>query len=350
VQDEAIYRCINAACARGMPRRVNYCPYCGTAQADGVPPPSREDGRRAAVSAGAEAAAALSGWSDAPGDGEDDAQRPEVTSGVAATASATSASAAASTKSAGPAAPTPSATTFGHSGRPVDPAGSAPARGRGIPWPPSPAPAAQPAGRQPIRLRWWIIALAVLWAVWLLAKPSAQKIDKRIDAAIALAQSCQGKQAQDELIALRKSRATPEQLERLQRALNDASSACTRKRQRASAWSEARGGVESALAAGNAERAHTRLQAFTKRWGEDDDTRALKARVDAARGDHPLAAPSGGDTPSARNLVREARADMARGDYGAARDKMDLCLTMVDPTDRDCAALKRDAERAGGGR
>lgn len=344
MQDEAIYRCINAACARGMPRRVNYCPYCGTAQTDGAPPPSREDGRRAAVSAGAEAAAALSGWSDAPGTGEDDAQTPAVTAGAAATASA-----AASTTSAGPAAPTPSATTFGHSGRPVDPAGSASARGRGIPWPPSAAPAAQPAGRQPIRLRWWIIALAVLWGVWLWAKPSAHKIDQRIDAAIALAQSCQGKQAQDELIALRKSRATPAQLERLQRELNEASSACTRKRQRASAWSEARGGVESALAAGNAERARTRLQAFTKRWGEDDDTRALKARVDAARGDHPLAVPSAsGDTPSARNLVREARADMARGDYGAARDKMELCLTMVDPTDRECAALKRDAARAAG--
>jgi hypothetical protein len=348
VQDEAIYRCINAACARGMPRRVNYCPYCGTAQADGAPPPSREDGRRAAVVAGAEAAAALSGWSDAPATGVEDESTPAVTTrGATAAAAPVPAPAAAST---GPAAPTPSATTFGHSGRPVDPAGSAPARGRGIPWPPSPAPAARPAGRQPIRLRWWIIALAVLWGVWLLAKPSAQKIDKRIDAAIALAQSCQGKQAQDELIALRKSRATPAQLERLQRALNDASSACTRKRQRASAWSEARGGVESALAAGNAERAHTRLQAFTKRWGEDDDTRALKARVDAARGDHPLAAPTAsGDRPSARNLVREARADMARGDYGAARDKMDLCLTMVDPSDRDCAALKRDAERAAGG-
>jgi hypothetical protein len=342
VQDEAIYRCINDACARGMPRRVNYCPYCGTAQADGAPPPSRDDERRAAAVAGAEAAAALSGWSDAPG--VDDEPTPTVTASAAAAAPS---SAAASTRSA---APTPSATTFGHSGRPVDPAGAAPARGRGIPWPPSPAPAAQPAGRQPIRLRWWVIALAVLWGVWLWAKPSAQKIDKRIDAAIALAQSCQGKQAQDELIALRKSRATPQQLERLQRGLNDASSACTRKRQRASAWSEARGGVESALAAGNAERAHTRLQAFTKRWGEDDDTRALKARVDAARGDHPLAVPSAsGDTPSARNLVREARADMARGDYNAARDKMDLCLTMVDPTDRDCAALKRDAERAAGG-
>ena len=340
MQDEAIYRCINAACARGMPRRVNYCPYCGTAQADGAPVPSRDDERRAAAVAGAEAAAELSGWSDAPDTDVDDARTPAVTTAAAPS------SGAASTRAA---APTPSATTFGHSGRPVDPASAAPARGRGIPWPPAPAPAAQPAGRKPIRLRWWIIALAVLWGVWLWAKPSAQKIERRIDAAIVLAQQCKGKQAQDELIALRKSRATPEQLERLQRALNDASSACTRKRQRASAWSEARDGVESALADGNAERARTRLQAFTKRWGEDDDTRALKARVDAARGDHPLAVPSAsGDTPSARNLVREARADMARGDYGAARDKMELCLTMVDPTDRDCAALKRDAERAAG--
>jgi hypothetical protein len=270
VQDEAIYRCINAACARGMPRRVNYCPYCGTAQQPGALAPSQDDGRArcdaaaaTAATAGAEAAVELSGWSDAP------------------------------TSAAKP-APAPSATAFGHSGRPVDAATAAPERGRGIPWSPHPSPPAspnKPPGRQPIRLRWWIVALAVLWGVWLWAKPSAQKIDRRIDAAITLAHSCQGKQAQDELIALRASRATPEQLERLQRALNEASSACTRKRQRASAWSEARGAVESALAAGNAERARSRLQAFTKRWGEDDDTRALKTRVDAARGEHPLAIP-----------------------------------------------------------
>jgi hypothetical protein len=280
-----------------------------------------------AAAAGAEAAAGLSGWSDAPD-------------------AALAAAAVKPTPT-----PTPSATAFGHSGRPVDATAAAPERGRGIPWPPPPAPPNKPAGRQPIRLRWWIVALAVLWGVWLWAKPSAKKIDRRIDAAITLAQSCQGKQAQDELIALRASRATPEQLEQLQRALNEASSACTRKRQRASAWSEARGAVESALAAGNAERARSRLQAFTKRWGEDDDTRALKIRVDAARGEHPLAVPpNGGDTPSARNLIQEARADLARGDYGAARDKMDLCLTMVDPSDRDCAALKRQAERATGTR
>jgi hypothetical protein len=285
VQDEAIYRCINAACARGMPRRVNYCPYCGTAQQPGAPAPAHDDGRArrdaavaTAAAAGAEAVAGLSGWSDAPD-----------TAPAAATPTATAKAPPP------PAAPTPSATSFGHSGRPVDAATAAPEGGPGIPWSPHPspppAPPDKPAGRQPIRLRWWIVALAVLWGVWLWAKPSAKKIDRRIDTAIALAQSCQGKQAQDELIALRASRATPQQLERLQRALNEASSACTRKRQRASAWGEARGAVESALAAGNAERARARLQAFTKRWGEDDDTRALKTRVDAARGEHPLAIP-----------------------------------------------------------
>jgi hypothetical protein len=275
VQDEAIYRCINPACARSMPRRVSYCPYCGTAQQPGAPAPSRDDGRArrdaavaTAAAAGAEAVAGLSGWSDAPDTVPAAPPKPAPTP-----------------------APTPSATAFGHSGRTVEAATAAPERGPGIPWPPPPAAPDKPPGRQPIRLRWWIVALAVLWGVWLWAKPSAQKIDRRIDAAIALAQSCQGKQAQDELIALRAGRATPQQLERLQRALNEASNACTRKRQRANAWSEARGSVESALAAGNAERAHSRLQAFTKRWGEDDDTRALKTRVDAARGEHPLAVP-----------------------------------------------------------
>jgi hypothetical protein len=289
VQDEAIYRCINTACARGMPRRVNYCPYCGTAQQAGAPQPDDGRARRdAAVSAatvaaaGAQAVAGLSGWSDAPDTG------PAAAAGAAAAAAAKAAP-----QSAAPVAPTPSATAFGHGSRPAETSAAPPERGRGIPWSrhPTQPPAPKPAGRQPIRLRWWIVALAVLWGVWLWAKPSAKKIDKRIDGAIALAQACQGKQAQDELIALRGSRATPQQLERLQRGLNEASSACTRKRQRASAWSEARAPIESALASGSVERARTRLQAFTKRWGEDDSTRALKARIDAARAEHPLAIP-----------------------------------------------------------
>lgn len=211
-----------------------------------------------------------------------------------------------------------------------------------------------------MRLRWWLLVLALLWAVWMVAKPSAKTVERRIDAAIALAQDCKPKGAQDELIALRAAHATPAQLERLQRAMNEASTSCTRKRQREKAWNDASGAAEIALAGNNVDKARTRLQAFTRRWGEDDDTRALQARIEAGR--HPLAAPEAGASSadgakaapraaqSARNLIAEARADLARGDAGAARDKMDLCLTMVDPSDRACAALKADIERADGGR
>jgi len=349
VQDEAIYRCINPACARAMPRRVNFCPYCGTAQVAGMPAPApaaapvagdahvdRAAAAAVAAAAGAQAAAGLAGWSDAPDDAAvppapDRAAAPsaaalQTASGpagpaskapaAASGASATSAPAApgpaapasaAPSRSDAPSAPTPageataaapSAHAFGRSGRPAD-AGAAPTgapgRGRGIPWSPQPAAPSTPQGRRPIRLRWWIIALVVLWGVWLWAKPSTKKIDRRIDAAIALAQACQGKQAQDELIALRATRATPKQLERLQRALNEASSACTRKRQRAKAWDDARGPIVTALAARNPERARTRLAAFTKRWGEDDDTRAIEARIEALKREHPLAVPEAGD-------------------------------------------------------
>src|SRR5206468_10631663 len=96
-------------------------------------------------------------------------------------------------------------------------------------------------------------------------------------------------EAQDELIALGKSRATPEQLERLQTSLNEGAAACTRKRQRDKAWVDASAAAEAALGEGNPERANARLQAFTRRYGDDARTRALKQRIEDAR--HPLAAP-----------------------------------------------------------
>jgi hypothetical protein len=163
-----------------------------------------------------------------------------------------------------------------------------------VPRPPLPP---HPPQRSPIRLRWWLLALALLWGAWLLAKPSARKIDRRIDAAIALAHQCKGSEAQAELIALRKSSATPAQLERLQQGLNDEAAICTRRRQRANAWSEASGAVEAALASESWDKARTRLQTFIRRWGEDDNTRALRTRIedlrreDEAHRSHPLAAP-----------------------------------------------------------
>jgi hypothetical protein len=177
-------------------------------------------------------------------------------------------------------------------------------------------------------------------------------------------------------------------LERLQQTLNDEAAKCTRRRQRGKAWSEASGAVETALAAASWDKARARLQAFTRRWGEDEDTRVLKTRIedlrreDMAHRTHPLAVPPGvlgtpsntmasgaskpggavgysgagatgagsgaGDaTQSARHLIESARRDLARGDFGAAADKMTLCLTMVDAGNRDCRALKAQAEQEG---
>jgi uncharacterized membrane protein len=71
-----------------------------------------------------------------------------------------------------------------------------------------------------------------LWLVWIVERPSAGRIDARIDRAVALATECKSREAQSELIALRSSRATPEQLERLQQALNEASATCNYGRHR----------------------------------------------------------------------------------------------------------------------
>jgi hypothetical protein len=153
----------------------------------------------------------------------------------------------------------------------------------------APVGGAAPPRREPVRLRWWLLALAALWAIWLIAKPSNRRIEAQIDKAIALASECKARDAQSELIALRGTKATSEQLQRVQKALNEASASCTRKRQRDKAWREAKPTIESALSASSFERARSRLRAFTRRWGEDDDTRAMKEAIDARAPEHPRA-------------------------------------------------------------
>jgi hypothetical protein len=199
-----------------------------------------------------------------------------------------------------PSAPQPAATPAGAASANAAAANAAAAGAAQAPQQqevPRPPLAPRPPERRPIRLRWWLLLLALLWAAWLVAKPSAKKIERRIDAAIALAHQCKGSEAQAELIALRKSSATPAQLERLQQGLNDEAAICTRRRQRANAWSEASGAVEAALASESWDKARTRLQTFIRRWGEDDNTRALRTRIedlrreDEAHRSHPLAAP-----------------------------------------------------------
>jgi len=265
-------RCIHAACGHALPRRVNFCPYCGTAQGEaGTTPPQRTTVPAPPVVA-APARVSL----------ERPARAPVV---AAATAGAVA------TPEVRPATPEPVAVPrpeapVPSSPRPAPPAAASP-RAQTIP--PrvhvDAAPGAPPK-REPVRLRWWLLALAALWAIWLIAKPSSRRIEAQMDKAIALAIECKPREAQSELIALRGTKATPEQLQRVQKSLNDASAACTRKRQRDKAWREAKAGVDAALAGSAVERARSRLRAFTKRWGEDDATRAAKEEIDARQPEH----------------------------------------------------------------
>jgi hypothetical protein len=267
VKDEAIYRCIHAACARALPRRVNFCPYCGTGQHAAVINPAHGAANGSAGAAPVAAAGAVQVDIAKPGAGSTGtppafpAANEMATRPVAAAAKAAHPSAA--------------------------PQAGAPGTGRDAGPPARPA---RPPGREPIRLRWWLLALAALWAIWLVAKPTDKKIVARIDKAVALAIECKASEAQSELIALRSSRATPQQLARLQQELNDAAAECKRARQRNKAWSDASAAVEAALALSSFEKARSRLLAFTRRWGEDEESRALKAKVDgAAPREHPLA-------------------------------------------------------------
>ncbi|MDL2356794.1 MAG: hypothetical protein QFF03_16205 [Pseudomonadota bacterium] len=159
---------------------------------------------------------------------------------------------------------------------------------------------ARPPVREPVRLRYWLLALGLLWMIWITQRPTAKKIDARIDNAIVLANSCKASEAQAELIALKDSTATPAQLQRLQSALNAADSACERKRARP------RGTAKPARQLANQQ------------------------------------------AQSARNLIADARAALAQGNYKAAADKMEVCAAMVDPDNRECSALKAKAERLQG--
>lgn len=194
------YSCINTGCGRDFPHPVEFCPWCGAAQQASAPavPALPVEPRR-----------------EAP-----------------------------------PVPPVPPAPVMAP--QPAPPPKPAP-----LPPPVRAAAAPRPAApvRKPIRLRWWLFALGALWLAWMLTKPTAARIERRMTSAIALAKECKPKEAQDELIALRKTRATGEQLRKVQDGLNAAATACTR-----------------------AERQRKALE--------------VKARSEAGRRDHPLADPA----------------------------------------------------------
>jgi hypothetical protein len=254
---------------------VNFCPYCGTAQQEGI---VRGD-------AAAHAAPPSQGVRlDKPAQA--------VPAAAAATAAASAAAPRAEAKpppNAAPPAPTSAPAPAPPAPMPT------PRPAPGIPLPPRPSSPGVRASsngapqRKPVRLRWWLLALALLWAVWLVANPGKRRIEAQMDKAIGLATACKPREAQSELIALRKTRATPDQLQHVQQVLNDAAADCTRKRQRDKAWREAKTAVESALAASSFDKARQRLRTFTRRWGEDDASRAMREKIEARSPEHPRA-------------------------------------------------------------
>lgn len=217
-------------------------------------------------------------------------------------------------------------------------------------------------------MRYWLIALLTLWVIWIYARPSTNKIESRIASATLASQECRFNDAQSELIALRMTKATKEQLTRLQAAINDAYPGCEKKKLRAKAWSDTTAAVEVALAAGDFAKAQARLSQFTRRYDDDDDTRRLKEKIAAQRAAAPpapapfervesapppasvaapeRAAPARSQTAqSVRNLITEAERALAAGNYKAASDKLETCITMVDAGNRECAAFKVHADR-----
>jgi hypothetical protein len=219
---------------------------------------------------------------------------------------------------------------------------------RGIPLPRAPA---APPQRQPIRMRWWILGLIALWAIWMITKPNKRETQERIDNAIALTRECKLGEAQGELIALRSGKASDEQLRRVQKAINDASAGCEKKRVKARAWSETEVAVDKLVNDGQIAKAHARLGQFTRRYGENDDTRALKERIGPLpQPSRPKStAPESGalarEVVSARRLIDQAERDIQAGDYQAASDKMETCIAMVPEGGRECASFKVYADR-----
>ena len=352
LQDQVIYRCIHAACARQLPHRVNFCPWCGTGQHDGVvnlahvarPAPvvyqaAYEPERRNEP----EEEVVVAQVVDAPPPA---APAPVVPLPVPAVLPV-------------PPVPPPPAPA------PVVPPPAAPPRPAAAA-PPAPRPplsgAAAPPKREPVRLRWWLVALGALWLIWFFAKPNAaKKIESRIESAMTASAECRLNDAQSELIALRMTKATPEQLSRLQSAISAAGTTCGKKKQRDKAWGETTNAVESALAEGDFGKAQARLSQFTRRWNEDDDSRKLKVRINERRAAAPPLAPLPLPeviersrplvvTPpqqgqSARNLIDEAERALRAGNYRAAVDKLETCITMVEDGNRECAAFKVHADR-----
>ena len=320
LQDQVIYRCIHAACARPLPRKVNFCPYCGTGQHDGVV-------NHAHVARPAQAEYREAAPAPVPASAPVPVAAPPVIAAAPAIAPAASEP------------PSPPAAT------PIPAPPAAPAAWVGV--------AAAPPRRKPVRLRHWLIVLAGLWLIWLYARPTTRNIDETLAAIGSASAECRLNDAQSGLIRLKLTKATPQQISSAQKTVDGASASCGKKQAREKAWAETQSAVEAALADGEFTKAQSRLAQFSKRYNEDGATRKLKEKIGIHRGAAAPAPlpyeraepPAGQRSQSARNLIDEAERALAAGNYQAASDKLETCVTMVDAGNRECAAFKVHADR-----
>ncbi|SFU36911.1 hypothetical protein SAMN05216552_1002122 [Pseudoduganella namucuonensis] len=173
---------------------------------------------------------------------------------------------------------------------PAAPAAQGPVREPGIPMPPKPGAESRPPLRKPVGMSTWALAAILLGVIWFLAKPSDphKKLESRVEKVIGYTGECKIDQARAEQASLKADKASAAQLKRVQEAINGAAPGCEKKRQRGKAWTELRPALEDALHTGAYERAASRLAAFVKRWGQDDDTSDWDKRIDIKLGERLL--------------------------------------------------------------
>ncbi|QBI00029.1 hypothetical protein [Pseudoduganella albidiflava] len=301
------FRCINEACRRGFPRAVRFCPYCGTAQAAAAP--------RAAVPPPAPVPPPASPPTLPP-------TPPVAPIPPRTPAAAPTPSPAAPARP--PAAPRPEPAQPPRYQQP-QPAAGVPRPPGGVPGGPS-----QPPLRKPIGKGTWLFVALLLLAIWFLVKPGdpAKKLDRKVDDAVALTESCKIGDAREALAELRREKASATQLARLQKAISATAPACEKKSQRAKAWSDTRAALETALAANALDKASTRLSAFVKRWGEDEPAREMRSRIDARR---------------AEKLLDDASACLDRRDRACVEAKLNAAEKLRRPETRQRIDSLREA-------
>ncbi|MBB3220965.1 hypothetical protein [Pseudoduganella umbonata] len=202
----------------------------------------------------------------------------------------------------------------------------------GVPRPPGAVPGGPslPPVRKPVGKSTWFFVALLLLAIWFLVKPGdpSKQLNRKIDDAIALTESCDIADARAVLADLRKEKADPAALARLQKAISATAPACEKKSQRAKAWSDTRAALETALSGNALEKASARLTAFVKRWSDDERTREMRGRIDARR---------------AEKLLDEAEGCLAKKDRACVEAKLDAAEKLRRPESRQRIEALRES-------